>query len=249
MKTDSDLLFLQHCDNNDLCTLCDILTHDNHGKIRLTEQLTKLDSFNLSYPDNMKGMWQDLAAELQRYGGNTILNLYRHGRGPSYESIVEDVCRMMKVPNIGEHDTAQEMEEKLLVFVSSNMLGKMTKEDLAQMMEELNIRDFDLTKQEITASLLLLMRIGRKQFLQVLNYVLRTISRRLLGRSVVQVGSQIGSRSLGTVLGPVAWMALSVWTIWDIMGPAYRVCVPAIMQVAYMRYKYSETSNSYAHAS
>ena len=91
-------------------TLCDILIKDNDGNIRLSEKLTDTDSYYNCYPHNTKGMWQDIAAELQRFGGNTFLNFYRHGRGPAYESIVLDVCKKMEVDDITEHDTTEEME-------------------------------------------------------------------------------------------------------------------------------------------
>ena len=44
MKQDKDLMFLASCQNDDLRTLCDILTYNNKGEIRLSEQLTETDS-------------------------------------------------------------------------------------------------------------------------------------------------------------------------------------------------------------
>ena len=41
--TDKDLRFLSSCENEDLRVLCDILTHDRLGNIRITEQLTSTD--------------------------------------------------------------------------------------------------------------------------------------------------------------------------------------------------------------
>ena len=41
MKQDKDLVFLASCQNDDLRTLCDILTYNNKGEIRLSEQLTE----------------------------------------------------------------------------------------------------------------------------------------------------------------------------------------------------------------
>ena len=37
MKEDRDLLFLQQAKNEELKTLCDILTHDTDGEIRMAE--------------------------------------------------------------------------------------------------------------------------------------------------------------------------------------------------------------------
>ena len=75
MRTDFDLQFLEHCKNEDLKTLCDILTRDKNGKIIYSEQLTNTDSYYKCYPHKMSNMWQDLALELQKYGGNTFMNV------------------------------------------------------------------------------------------------------------------------------------------------------------------------------
>ena len=121
---------MQYCNNEDLRALCDILVYDNKGELRLSESLSISDSYLSCYPDNMKGMWRDLAAELQCYGGNTLMNLFRHGHGPKYESIVYDVCQKMGVENVGKHDTAEDMEQKLLIAVSSKAMEEMTEEQI-----------------------------------------------------------------------------------------------------------------------
>lgn len=53
MMIDSNLTFLQYCTNEDLRSLCDILTHNHKGEVRLSEQLTYSDCYKRCYPDNM----------------------------------------------------------------------------------------------------------------------------------------------------------------------------------------------------
>ena len=77
MRYDKDLQFLAECRNEDLKTLADYLTHDAKGEIRMAEQLTDTDAYLCNYPDNMRNMWREVANELQRYGGNTIVNCCR----------------------------------------------------------------------------------------------------------------------------------------------------------------------------
>ena len=45
------------------------------------------------------------------------------------------------------------------------------------------------------------------------------------------------TRSLCVFAGPIGWVVTAVWTLLDIAGPAYRVTIPAVIQVAYMRAK------------
>ena len=53
MKQDKDLAFLATCKNEDLRILCDILTHDKRGELRLSEQLTNSDAYIHYYPERM----------------------------------------------------------------------------------------------------------------------------------------------------------------------------------------------------
>lgn len=244
MRPDFDLQFLQHCENEDLRILCDILMYDNEGKIRLSECISNSDEYLASYPDNMVGMWKELASELQKFGGNSILNIFRNGCGPAYEKIVYDVCKRLNVEGIDKHDTAEEMEEKLLLAISKKAIGQMTEAEIRSIMEECGIKGYDYTKAGLLAAIMALQVVNRRLFIIVINSVMRLASQILVGRGVMMVGMGILSRGIGILCGPVGWALLCGWTAWDIMGPAYRVTIPAVIQVAYMRAKYQAKSNS-----
>ena len=96
MKEDRDLSFLAYCKNEDLKTLVDMLTHDTNGEVRISEQLTNTDAYLYCYPYRLSMMWQEIANELQRFGGNTLANLYRRN-GVCYKEILRDVCRKAEV--------------------------------------------------------------------------------------------------------------------------------------------------------
>ncbi|MDE6045338.1 MAG: hypothetical protein K2F85_07480 [Helicobacter sp.] len=40
---------------------------------------------------------------------------------------------------------------------------------------------------------------------------------------------------MGVFLGPIGWIITALWTALDIAGPAYRVTIPATIQIACMR--------------
>lgn len=239
MRTDIDLEFLQYCSNTELRELCDMLTHDEEGNIRFSEKLTEKDSYIENYPDNCKSLWKDIAMELQLFGGNTFANIFRHGHGPAYESIVYDVCKEMEVENIDEHDTAEDMEKALLDKVTEKMLDELTYEQRKQVMKDLNIKHRTYNKQAVMAALLLTRRINLRLYNYVMSYILRMVTQLLIGRGVLTAGFGLLSRGLGIMMGPVGWIVLSGWTAWDIAGPAYRVTVPAVIQVAFLRMKYN----------
>lgn len=239
MRTDIDLEFLQYCSNTELRELIDILTHDENGEIRMSENLTNKDSYIENYPDNCKAMWQDIAMELQLFGGNTFANIFRHGRGPSYESIVFDVCKIIKVDGINDHDTAADMEQALLDKVTSKMLDELTPEQLKHIMKKLGIKRRTYTKQAIMATLLVTRCVNRRLYSYVLSYIVKMVTELLIGRNVLRAGIGLISRGLNIAMGPIGWIILGGWTAWDIAGPAYRVTVPAVIQVAFLRLKHS----------
>lgn len=43
MKVDKDLMFLETCPNEDLRMLCDILTYNDKGEVRFSEELTNAE--------------------------------------------------------------------------------------------------------------------------------------------------------------------------------------------------------------
>ena len=44
-------------------------------------------------------------------------------------------------------------------------------------------------------------------------------------------------RALSVALGPIGWAITGLWTLADLSAPAYRVTVPCVLQVAYIRQK------------
>lgn len=239
MRVDFDLEFLQFCENEDLRILCDILMFDNKGKIRMNECISDSDEYLASYPDNMIGMWKNLAAELQKFGGNSILNMFRNGRGPSYEKVVYDVCKRMGVPAIKKYDTAEEMETKLLVEISKKAIGQMNEDEIRSIMDECHVEGYNYTREGLIAAIIALLFVNRRLFIIVINSVMKMASQILVGRGIMMVGMGLFTRGIGILCGPISWILICGW----IMGPAYRVTIPAVIQVAYMRTKYQAKSN------
>ena len=50
-----------------------------------------------------------------------------------------------------------------------------------------------------------------------------------------------GSRAFSILTGPIGLALATLWTIYDIAGPAYRVTMPATIMIAYFRMIASKT--------
>ena len=73
--------FINTSSNEDLRTLCDIITLDRNGSPRLTEELTGTAGYRRNYPGNMRALAPEMVDEFRRFGGNTFANIVR-GEGP-----------------------------------------------------------------------------------------------------------------------------------------------------------------------
>ena len=231
--TDKDLRFLSSCENEDLRVLCDILTHDRLGNIRITEQLTSTDEYNRNYPEDMLFLVPQISNELLKYGSNTLATFW-HNEPDSYETVLRRVCKQMDVRTM-EQDSVAKMEHNLLTTLCQDTLNKMSERELRLLANENGIPDKTLTRQALTAALLMAVRTSRAVLTRIAARVIQSIVEIITVRGVATAGIETATRAVGGVLGPIGWIALGAWTVYDISSPAYRVCVPAVLQVAYMR--------------
>lgn len=239
MTIDQNLTFLQYCSNDELKTLCDTLTHNNKGEVLLNEQLTDCEAYLHNYPENMRSMWQEIAAELQRFGGNTFANIFRGGVGASYDSILRDVCKKIKV-RIPSCSSVEEIKVALLTKYCEETIGCMDIELLRELSLEIGVKPQSYNKQVVAAAILLALRKGGGKILgPVIPYIGVNITRILIGRGVYFATAGVLGRAAAALTGPVGWALTAGWLAYDIASPAYRVTVPAVIQVACMRLKYN----------
>ena len=233
MKEDRDLQFLASCPSSDLKTLVDMMTFDKNGNIRISEQLTDTDAYLRYYPERLPCMWQEIAGELQRFGGNTLVNVFRRG-GVCYREILQDVCRKMKVHFLGFEDTV-ELEQRLLEEACMETVRHMSENELREMAEQLGIREKSPKKHIVTFALQMAIRRGGAVFVRIAQYIVQMIVKILFGRGIIMVSGNLLSKAFGIVGGPIGWAITLGWAACDLASPAYRVTIPCVMQVACMR--------------
>jgi uncharacterized protein YaaW (UPF0174 family) len=70
-----------------------------------------------------------------------------------------------------------------------------------------------------------------KLTLIVVNAVLKAI----IGRGLTLAGNAALTRTAAILTGPIGWAITALWTAVDIAGAAYRVTIPAVIEIAYLR--------------
>lgn len=229
----SNLDFLYRASNDDLRLLCDIVVKDKNGKYRMTEGLSGTQTFKRHYPNNIRAMLSELVDELRLFGGNSFANRFR-GNGPEYTEILRDVAKRNKV-SFSKCNTNEQIEQYLLQKLFDESINNASDDELKEMMKELGYPTTNFTRQVAIATLMTAWKAGGFQSYILLVSVVNAVMKFLIGRGLSFAANAALTRMASIMMGPVGWVLAALWTIVDIAGPAYRVTVPAVIQIAYIR--------------
>ncbi len=242
-RDDNDLDFLATADDDDLKILMDYLIRDKDGNLRLTEELTSNPNYKAN-PNHPSAFWKDIAAELQCYGANTLVTMLRGGKGVQYREILCDVCDKMNV-NYNSKSSLELIEMNLLQKILIDSIEEMDNEQMKALINSLDINVNHLTKQAVIAAIQGLILKGGFAPFKLAVIVANAVAKALLGRGVAVAGNAALTKAIAVFAGPIGWALNGLWIAVDVAGPAYRVTVPAVVQIAYMRAKsYTNTNLS-----
>lgn len=236
-RIDSDLEFLAELDSEDLNDLVYCLTHDKDGKVRYTEGLTGTDEYK-EYNPNHRQYWQLIAVEIQCFGANTFATLIRGGEGVLYREVLMDVCNKLKV-NYNKNASVEKIENHLLMKILEDALEKMSPEELQELARTVGLENLSGVTPEIMVGVFqAVFKAGGFKSYQLTLIIVNAVMKALFGRGLSLAGNAALTRIMSILTGPIGWAITGVWTAIDIAGPAYRVTIPAVIQVAVLRQKY-----------
>lgn len=235
---DRDLVpLLRACTDEELDPIVQIIL-DKGWKSR---KLDKTEIYKWHAP--LHSMYADeIAAEIQLFGSHTLISSIR-GHGVMYREIVFDVGREIKA-EVDEADSVEIMEEKILKKVVADAWDRMSDDNKREIWIFVGKKaeDFDPTsilgKQAFLAALIGLIRVGGFRSYILAVQVANALFTALLGRGLAFAANASITRLIGVFAGPVGWLVTVLWTLFDILGPAYRVTVPVVLYVATLRMKF-----------
>jgi len=235
MREDKDLEFLNKCDDKDLETLVHILVYDKDGKKRKSECLSTSESYKQSFPKHGR-YCDEIISEIQCYGGNTIANTFRGGKGVTYREILEDVCAKYKVKYESTLSTIA-VEDLLLMSIFESSLDNMGDKERKELLENFNKKTTDLSTSAIMSILQVSIRSSGFASYRLSAVVVNAVLKTLTGKGLSFVANQTVMRGISIMSGPIGWSITAGWTAIELAGPAYRVTVPAVMEIIYLRRK------------
>ncbi|MFU0966179.1 acidic protein MsyB [Kluyvera ascorbata] len=222
---DNDLVFLQHCSEEQLANLAQLLTHNEKGKRRLSSALLNNELYMSmeGHPEQHRRNWQLIAGELQHFGGDSIANKLR-GHGKLYREILIDVAKRLSLKADKEMPTA-EIEKILLEHFIRHAWQRMDDEQKARFHAAVELKVTELEK-------LLPQLIDHHRLEHGVAHLLADqLSHILHKHAAVSVIGHGLIRGVG-LGGPVG---AAVNGVKAVSGSAYRVTIPTVLRIACLR--------------
>ena len=236
-RNDSGLSFLQEIKSKNLEDLVYCLTHNKNGNLRLTEELTISDGYKAHYPDHNK-YWKSIAAEIQCFGANSFATMLRFGEGVLYKEVLSDVCDKVKV-NYNKDSSVERIENNLLMKILTDAVENMTHEELKELAESTGVKSTTgITRETMVGVFQAVFRAGGFKSYQLTVIIANAVMTTLIGRGLPFAANGALTSTMAVLTGPIGWVMTGLWTAVDIAGPAYRVTIPAVIQVSVLRKKF-----------
>jgi uncharacterized protein YaaW (UPF0174 family) len=232
-EPDADLIpLLRKCNSDELDNLVGYLTR----KGGVSSQLKSTRAYRQWYPDHIRYV-DEIIAEIQKFGGNTILNIVRGGVGVSYRDIVCKVASRLKV-KYEKTDSIDRIEQQILIKVLEKSWEKMSDTQKAALIQGImpETGASDLPKEFPTALLQAAIIAGGGIVSYKLSLIVAgAIARASLQRGIAFVAGTSVARWAAAFAGAVGLGITALWALFDVLGPAYRVLIPCVLHIAMLR--------------
>ncbi|MBB3182281.1 ubiquinol-cytochrome C chaperone family protein [Variovorax sp. Sphag1AA] len=251
-------------DKEDLDVLVDYITDSGQGRVSLDKSTCTSLVGAKARPNYTVVERHTIEDELRKFGGNSVANVMRSVRDflgglgsnapatVTYDEIVRDVAEHLKV-KFDKYAGTPQVEEGILKALLVASFEKMAEGDRANLLGELGVVDaLDVAKRGAAAAtagaaaafgatqaaaLLSAFAFSRTGGYFMARSVAAASAQALLGRSMFMGTTALLARPIAALAGPIGWAVTGAWALADMASPAYRVTVPCVVQVAYMRRK------------
>lgn len=253
LRATADLgVIFAEADVEDLDILVDYITDRGAGRLTLDSAMCRIlvsAKASQNYGPTERAL---IAQEILEFGGNTLGNAYRKARGMfagsfldsllpnaaptvAYEEIARDVASHLgvKMPDVA---AVADVETVVLRKILGKAIEKMSQEEQEAIATELGFGSLPSAPGAL-ALLIQTARLGGFTTYKLATMVANAVAKALLGKGLSFGVTATLMRSISVAIGPIGWAITAIWTLADLSSPAYRVTVPAVIQIAYMRNK------------
>lgn len=235
-REDQDLMsVLEGGSLEDLSILIDIITDNGEGRLSLEETVKKSLINAKKSPHISSEIKTLIAEEIQRFGGNSFINLFRMGKGVIYKEIACDVASHVRADFNDKQDIGQ-IEAAILLRIVEQSLDKMSEDEKKQFFDQFGVK-YEGVGPAAMIAMLAAMKLAGFATYRLAAIVANSMARAILGKGLTFVANNTLMKAVSVFTGPVGWAITGIWTAFDLASPAYRITVPCVIQIAYMRQK------------
>ncbi len=224
------------CSDEDLIPIRDYILKAMTNGLDTDEHYKRQPNFPTRYIDS-------LVFQIRTFGGNSFVNVFR-GDGVAYAEIVEDVAKKLKVHKVPDFDdkTVEEREQLVLAKIVEDSMKNMTEDELRELEDLFGEAGLEGRNLRGGIPLAALIAQGAIQLAGFAAYrmavvVANAVARQVLGHGLRLATNAALARGMAVFAGPIGIAITAIWTLFDISGPAYRVTIPVVCHVAYLRAK------------
>jgi uncharacterized protein YaaW (UPF0174 family) len=198
----------------------------------VTCQLKRLNTFRDNHPHH-RVYARDIAAEIQKYGANTLASVFRSGRGVPYDEIVRDVASKL---GLRSHGPIEDVEASIQAKLLQNLWKDLTPNQRQALLEEFDVRDLALiTKAALPAVLIEATRLSGFGAYKMSVILANAAAHALLGHGLTFAANATLTKGLSILIGPVGWGIAGLLAAQSIGSEAYRVTIPCVLQISMIR--------------
>lgn len=182
-----------------------------------------------------------LGREICKFGGNTLANIGRGGEGPRWREVVEDAADKTKA-DYRKGAIAAEMESAIVGKLAGDLWAKMSEAERQALIAEVKLTGKAWMSGGSAGAFQAAFQAGGFASYKILVIIVNGIVRQLIGAGLVTTGLSLATnaaltRIAGIVMGPLGWIVTGLLTAIQIAGPSYKVTVPCVIYVHYLRRK------------
>ncbi|EKF9515537.1 hypothetical protein O1C21_003732, partial [Vibrio cholerae] len=141
--------------------------------------------------------------------------------------------------NYNKYSSVEQIESNLLMKILTDALQKMSAEELKELALSTGVKNTSgVTAEAMVGIFQAVFRAGGFKSYQLTVIIVNAVLKVLIGRGLSFAGGAMLTRTMAILTGPIGWVITGVWTAIDVAGPAYRVTIPAVIQIAALRQKH-----------
>ena len=229
---DPDLALLEQASDEELQPLVAYILDAKTNELKNSDLYKKFQPKHSMYPELIE-------SEIRKFGGNSFANMFRDS-GPAYKEIVCDTAKKLGA-SFKEEWPIAEIEAAIIAKVAEKAWEKMTDEEKGTFLKDIGIDrvDMEAIKKEAFNYRELLSRAGKYSIAPysvsaTIAGVVALNAMRVLPTSAI---AYVVAPASAALLGPIGWAVGGAWAAFDVPGPAFRVIIPCVLHIAFLRQK------------